>query len=472
MIFSSFPFIFLFLPLTIIGYFQLSRFVSFYWAKVFLVAASLFFYGYWNPVYVVLIVGSCLVNFKLGSWLTPTPTRDPTARRRLLFITVAGNLAMLGFFKYCNFIIFNFNFLAGHTFDYLEIVLPLAISFFTFQQIAFLVDSYRGSVKEYDLVNYFLFVTFFPQLIAGPIVHHSEVIPQFENETNRHVNYDHLSAGLYLFSIGLFKKVVLADSLSLFVGAGYDTTANLTIVEAWIVALSYTFQLYFDFSGYTDMGLGAARMFNIDLPQNFLSPYKSLNIQEFWRKWHITLSRWLSNYLYIPLGGSRLGKWLTYRNLMITFLLGGLWHGAGWTFVLWGFLHGLATVIHRIWKGTAIQMPKWLAWFITFQFVNAAWVFFRAPDLKSAGRIFKGMLGLSGSVGMNSFISIATMDRYLYLFFLILSGVLVLFWPNSMEKSKNLSYRAASIVSIVLLVSVSLLFLNSSTPKEFLYFDF
>ncbi len=472
MIFSSFEFIFLFLPITIFFYFQINKFINHFWGKIFLVLASLFFYGYWNPQYVLLILLSCLVNFRLGSYLIPGKEKTNPARRVFLIAGIAGNLLFLGFFKYFNFLIQNVNFIFHGSFDYLEIILPLAISFFTFQQIAYLVDSYRGKTREYDIVNYFLFVTFFPQLIAGPIVHHSEVIPQFENTSNRFINYDNLSIGFYLFAIGLFKKAVIADSLSLFVDAGYKSGDPLTFIEAWIVSLSYTFQLYFDFSGYTDMGLGAARMMNIVLPQNFLSPYKSLNIQEFWKRWHITLGRWLSNYLYIPLGGNRLGSWRTYRNLMITFLLGGFWHGAGWTFIIWGFLHGLATVCHRIWKSMFLRMPRWLAWFITFQFVNAAWVFFRAPDISSALQVFEGMLGLTRFYGLVRFGEINTTDLYMYICILPLSGLLAVFARNSFEKTASFQFNYKNMFFTVFMFLTSLMFLNSITPKEFLYFDF
>ncbi len=472
MIFSSFPFLFLFLPITLAGYFQIARRGSHSLAKLWLVAASLFFYGWWNWHYVPLILGSCLFNFRMGLHLLPSGDRSPAVRRRGLVLGIAINLLVLGFFKYTHFAVGNLEALFSTQFDLMKIVLPLAISFFTFQQIAYLVDSWRGTTRETQPVNYLLFVTFFPQLIAGPIVHHAEVIPQFEDESRRTPDWDHLSRGLYLFSMGLFKKVVIADSLSLFVGLGFDSAGPLSLFEAWITTLSYTMQLYFDFSGYTDMGLGAARMFNIELPQNFLSPYKSGNIQEFWRRWHITLSRWLMTYLYIPLGGSRGPLSANLRNLMITFTLGGLWHGAGWTFVLWGICHGTATIVHRLFTTTKRRLPFLVSWAMTFVFVHFAWVLFRASSFSSAVRQFKAMTGFSGLFSMKMFYHVHLFDRVLYLTILGAALVAVFSLPNSRTLSDRLTWSRSGVARVVLLLLVALLFMNSSTPKAFLYFDF
>jgi D-alanyl-lipoteichoic acid acyltransferase DltB (MBOAT superfamily) len=274
--------------------------------------------------------------------------------------------------------------------------LPLAISFFTFQQIAYLVDSHRGETKEYGFINYTLFVTFFPQLIAGPIVHHKEMMPQFIKRENFSINYKNMSEGIFLFTIGLFKKIVLADMFAIPATLGFDNAESLSFFPAWMTSLSYTLQLYFDFSGYTDMAIGSALIFNIKLPINFNSPYRALNIQLFWRRWHITLSRFLKEYLYIPLGGNQYGKTRTGLNLLITFVLGGIWHGAGWTFLFWGLLHGFYTVIHRSWTTTGIRLNKILSWLITFNCVNIAWVFFRAKNFEDALKVLKGMTGISG----------------------------------------------------------------------------
>jgi alginate O-acetyltransferase complex protein AlgI len=303
---------------------------------------------------------------------------------------------LLGYYKYTDFFISNLNALAGWNLALQKIVLPLGISFFTFTQIAYLVDAYKGTAREYDFLNYSLFVTFFPHLLAGPIIHHKEMMPQFASRWNKVLNYKNLSLGLFLLIIGLFKKVIIADELLPVASAGFDATRSLTLIEAWVTSVSYTFQLYFDFSAYTDMALGTALLFNIKLPINFNSPYKALDIADFWRRWHITLSRFLRDYIYIPLGGNRKGRLRTYLNLMATFLVGGLWHGAGWTFVFWGFLHGAGTAIHRFWSSHNLRVPKVLAWLLTFNFVNIAWVFFRAKTWADAMKVLRGMAGLNG----------------------------------------------------------------------------
>ena len=278
----------------------------------------------------------------------------------------------------------------------LYLALPLAISFFTFQQIAYLVDSYRKQVKQHNMLDYCVFVSFFPQLIAGPIVHHKQMMPQFSNKPQQRINIQNINLGLFIFAMGLFKKVVIADQFAVWASNGFDNLEVISFVGAWVTSLSYTFQLYYDFSGYTDMAIGSALMFNITLPINFNSPYKALNIQDFWRRWHITLSNFLRDYIYVPLGGNRVSEFNVYFNLFITFLLGGLWHGAGWTFIAWGALHGFAVIIHRAWTKLGLRMNRFLAWFITFNFVNIAWVFFRAKEWNDAIMLLKGMMGFQG----------------------------------------------------------------------------
>ena len=330
------------------------------------------------------------VNYFIGNSLV---RRDfsKIKKKRIFVLGIIFNLVLLGYFKYYDFFITNINQLVDLELTLLHLALPLGISFFTFQQISYLADSYKGETKEYNVLNYSLFVTFFPQLIAGPIVHHKEMMPQFADNVNNVFKHKNFATGFYVFALGLFKKSVIADSLAPWANAGFDTTNVLNMLEAWATSLSYTFQLYFDFSGYTDMAIGIGLMFNIVLPINFNSPYKSLNIQDFWRRWHITLSRFLRDYIYIPLGGNRLGDFATYKNLMITFLIGGLWHGAGWTFIFWGFLHGAALVVNRFWDKLGFEMNKVLAWFITFNFVNIAWIFFRAKNWDDALKVLDGM---------------------------------------------------------------------------------
>lgn len=330
-------------------------------------------------------------------------------RRGILMTGVAVNLGLLGYFKYANFFVDNLNLVAGTTFHLETIILPLAISFFTFQQIAYLVDAFKGITKEYDFLHYALFVTFFPQLIAGPIVHHKEMLPQFMKKDDGSSHSSNLAVGLTIFFIGLFKKAVLADGVAVYASPVFATAASgesLDFFQAWGGALAYTMQLYFDFSGYSDMAIGASRMFGIKLPINFHSPYKATSISEFWRRWHITLSRFLRDYLYIPIGGNGHGRSRRYRNLIITMLLGGLWHGAGWTFVIWGGLHGFYLCVNHFWRFFKSQLnilnspAGWVrrscAWFLTFIAVVVGWVFFRATSLDAALIILDGMAGLNG----------------------------------------------------------------------------
>jgi alginate O-acetyltransferase complex protein AlgI len=402
LLFTSPHYLFLFLPLTVLCYFVLNRLDDKRVGKAWLVLASLYFYGYWNPAYLLLIVSSMLGNFGLGYALHRVKQAnggDANNRKPVLIAGIVFNLGILGYYKYSDFLINNTNSLLGTNLPMLDLVLPLAISFFTFQQIAYLVDCYQEDTQEYDLLSYCLFVVFFPQLIAGPIVHHKEMMPQFLRRENTVPNYNHIAQGLLIFAIGLFKKVVIADSFAVWADAGFADTAGLDLMSAWGTSLSYTLQLYYDFSGYSDMAIGAALLFNIRLPVNFNSPYKALNIQEFWRRWHMTLSRWLRDYLYIPLGGNRRGSIRIYVNLMATFVLGGLWHGAGWTFIFWGVLHGAALCTHRLWKTLDIRLPGLLSLTMTFLFVNTAWVFFRAEDMTSAVDLLQGMAGLNPTSG-------------------------------------------------------------------------
>jgi len=398
LLFNSYTFIFIFLPVTFFLYFYLNRIRLTEASKGILVVSSLLFYSWWNIDYLPLILLSIIFNYAIGSSLARQRVKTGISRRMLLLVGVTGNLGLLGYYKYFDFFLTNINYILGANFQLFHLILPLAISFFTFQQIAYLVDSYRGETKEYDFLNYTIFVTFFPQLIAGPIVHHKEMMPQFANARNKVINYQNIGRGLFIFSFGLFKKVVIADTFAPWANAGFDLSTSLTFFEAWATSLSYTFQLYFDFSGYTDMAIGAALLFNIKLPLNFWSPYKSGNIQDFWRRWHITLSRFLRDYIYIPLGGNRKGEARTFLNLMITFILGGIWHGAGWTFIFWGFMHGAALVTHRLWQKTGLKLNAVIAWFLTFNFVNIAWIFFRAKEWSDASKVLKGMLGYNGIV--------------------------------------------------------------------------
>ncbi len=396
MLFSSHEYLLLFLPISVVLYFLLQTWQATRLAKAWLVFASLFFYGWWNPKYIPIILFSILLNFSIGTALTRAKHKGGLVRKCLLTGGISANIILLGYFKYYDFVVETANTFFGTHGAMHNLILPLGISFFTFTQIAFLVDTYKKDVEEYSLMNYFLFVTFFPHLIAGPIIHHAEMMPQFKQMDNAVINFKNLSVGIFLISMGLVKKILIADRFGEWVSTGFEHPETLNLLSAWATSLSYTFQIYFDFSGYTDMALGAALLFNIKLPINFNSPYKALDIQDFWRRWHITLSRFLKEYIYIPLGGNRTREILVYANLMVTFLIGGLWHGAGWTFLFWGFLHGAALLVHRTWKKTGSSLPNWLAWLLTFNFINMTWVFFRAKDLDSAMGVLKAMFGLQG----------------------------------------------------------------------------
>lgn len=492
MLFNSYEFIFLFLPITFFIYFYLNSKRLTEIAKGFLVFSSLFFYSYWEIKYLPIILVSMLFNYTIGNTLSKSNEENKKglhksfSKKSILIFGIICNVSLLGYFKYADFFIENFNLFTGSDIELLHLLLPLAISFFTFQQIAYLVDSYNSETKEYDFLNYALFVTFFPQLIAGPIVHHKEMMPQFANVKNKIKNYRNIALGIFIFSIGLFKKVVIADTFAVWANAGFDTAITLNLFEAWATSLSYTFQLYFDFSGYCDMAIGIALLFNIKLPINFNSPYKALNIQDFWRRWHITLSRFLRDYIYIPLGGNKKGNFRTYNNLMATFIVGGFWHGAGWTFLFWGFLHGLALSIHRVWQSLGLKMWTWLAWLITFNFVNIAWVFFRAKEWNDAIKVLLGMFGLSGIVFKEklsdklSFLSpygveFGEVTKNIgngseSLKWIIFAFIIILVFSNSMEKKESFLCNYRTILLTLVFSIGGILSLNKIS--EFLYFNF
>jgi D-alanyl-lipoteichoic acid acyltransferase DltB (MBOAT superfamily) len=400
MLFNSFEFILLFLPITLAVYFAVGRLADQRWAFGWLLFASLFFYAWWNPANLAIIILSVCFNYGVGQHVIQRA--EQPRRKWFLGLGIAANLALLGYFKYANFFVDNWNALGGTPLHLQRIVLPMAIAFFTFQQIVFLVEAYRGQAKDYDFLHYALLVTFFPHLIAGPIVHYREMLTQFNRPGLRRFAASHFAVGVTIFGLGLFKKVILADGVAPFANSVFGATGNdvtLTVFEAWTGALAYTFQLYFDFSGYSDMAIGLARMFGIRFPMNFNSPYKAVNIIDFWRRWHITLSRFLRDYLYIPLGGNRKGPLRRHLNLFTTMLLGGLWHGAGWTFVIWGGLHGFYLIVNHLWRGVRERLGwerstlagRAAARALTFLCVVIAWVFFRAESYQSAVRILDAM---------------------------------------------------------------------------------
>lgn len=493
MLFISNTFIFIFLPVAFLLYFYPYRSKRLPIHKVSLLAMCMVFYGYYYVYYLPILITSIIINFFIGNYLS-----KGNASKAVLTVGIILNILVIFYFKYLGFFSQNISAIINIENFATNLLLPLGISFFTFQQVAFLIDCYQGKIQRNDFLTYSIFVSFFPQLIAGPIVLHQELSPQLLKQNHAHINKEHIIKGLSLFAIGLFKKVAIADKLAILVKSGYASSSSLTLFESWATSLSYTLQLYFDFSGYTDMALGAALLFNIKLPVNFNSPYKSGNIQEFWRRWHITLGRFFRDYLYIPLGGNKKGLSRTTFNIMITFALCGLWHGAGWTFVLWGCLHGIALAILVIWQKINYRMSLFLGWFITINFINLSWVFFRANSIKEAVDIIKGMFGANGITFpaqlhtwliqlqhhlpvlqsltiKQSLNSSFGLKAYTFIFLLFIP---VLCFPNSQQliaklfsaRSSNFSYVPAAAFGFLMFLGI--LFANISTYSEFIYFNF
>lgn len=514
MLFNSFGFLFLFMPAVVLGFFLLAR-LRRDWAAAWLALASLFFYGWWDVRYLPLLLGSICLNYLAGRLIAQCQGRP---RLRWLTLAVVLNLALLGYYKYAAFAIGSINALLGSDYPLLAVVLPIGISFFTFTQIAFLVDTYRGEVREVNFTHYLLFVTYFPHLIAGPVLHHKEMMPQFADARNYRLSARNWAIGLSIFAIGLAKKVLVADNLAEYANAVFNQGGAPGLLVAWGGVLAYAFQLYFDFSGYSDMAIGLSRLFGVKLPLNFHSPYQSPNIIVFWRHWHMTLSRFLRDYLYIPLGGGRKGALRRYLNLMITMVLGGLWHGAGWNFVIWGALHGAYLMINHGWQ--ALRGPRTgdsrtarvAGVALTFVAVCVAWVFFRASDLTRALEILRGMFMMAG-IGLPDAIGLRLgdglrgwMEAHGVVFYLgggarfvetwlwvLAAGVLVFFCPNTQQIMRHMepaltepgstqraepgapdsggwrpTRRWACWIGVLLVLSL----LSLNRPAEFLYFQF
>ncbi|MBC7799391.1 MAG: MBOAT family protein [Gemmatimonadaceae bacterium] len=424
-----------------------------------LVVASLAFYGYWDVRFVPALVALTLANWAVVRWFAWA------GDRRILGLGVALNLAVLGGCKYADFVGEGVADLLGLPFTPFGILLPLGVSFFTFQKISYLIDLRRGDRHVYGLLEFFAFVTFFPQLIAGPLVRHNEIIPQFQADPRGEVAWENLSRGFALFTIGFAKKVGLADTIALVCDPLFARAATtaLSAPEAWLAAGSYSLQIYFDFSGYSDMAIGLGLMFGLRLPLNFAAPYRATNIREFWRRWHMTLSRFLRDYLYVPLGGNRGGGFLQARNVVATMLLGGLWHGAAWSFVVWGGLHGLALAVNGAWARAGWRMPAWLGWVMTLGFVVAAWVVFRAPDAATAINVLGGMAGLQGWG--------ATAVPYRAVLAVAVAAALI--GPTSQDAALSWLRPAPWIAVPVGAALVGLLVLSGErAPNEFIYFQF
>lgn len=495
MLFNSPIYIFIFLPVVIIIYFFLNKIRLTFAGKIWLVLASLFFYGYWSEKYLILIMSSILINYSLGRALRLRAQEKGKEehgflrRKTILVIGIGFNIGLLGYYKYIDFFIENIRWIFQADIPLFRLALPLAISFFTFQQIAFLVDSYKKGTKEYNFINYCLFVTFFPQLISGPIVHHSEVMPQFARKKNHILNWKNISMGLFIFSMGLFKKVFIADTFSLWAAAGFDSDAQLSFFEAWGTSLSFTFQIYYDFSGYTDMAIGAALMCNIRLPENFNSPYQAPNITEFWKRWHMTFMRWIRDYVYVPLRQLNRSEPNAHLSLMIALILSGLWHGAGWLFIIFGALHGIALSIHRVWKQLGYKMSALKGVILTFIFLNLTTVFFRARELEDVGRVLGGMVDVEQmyiskplSILVNSltqgYFGLVEVDRNFILpmdcaWYIFIFGVLTFFFKNSTQVARNIhSFKYFHALYIAFVLIFVLLSNIQNTPSEFLYYNF
>lgn len=485
MLFNSYIFILCFLPITWIIYFSLNKLNKNGLAKTMLLIASLIFYGYFNPNYLFIILTSILCNYVLNKILRKT--RNKKVKTIYLIIGLMINIGIIFFFKYYDFFISNINTVFKRNYGLMNLLLPLGISFFTFQQISYIVDVYKDKVPDYRFLDYALFVTFFPQLIAGPIVLHSEIIPQFENEKNKKVNSLNVLKGLYAFARGMVKKVILADTFGLVVAQVFDVLgANTNTTNLIIGMLSYTIQIYFDFSGYCDMATGIALLFNIKLPINFNSPYKSYNIREFWDRWHITLTRFLTTYVYIPLGGNRKGKIRTYVNILIVFLVSGLWHGANYTFIIWGLLHGIASVITRISKEKLEKLNTVFQWLLNFAFINITWIFFRATSVTTALKMIKNIISCNfGPIDTKIITSFQLPELkqiidllggrdlqgiiYMLVFF-VFALVAILCMKNTNEKLEEYKPSWKKITTTVILFMWSLVSLSG--VSTFLYFNF
>lgn len=482
MLFNSYQFIFIFLPVTFALYAAVRRFDQGVSVGVLLIA-SLVFYGYFDVWNLPILILSTLANWTFFKLLH---SRSPKAIKSLVIIAIMFNVLLLGVFKYYGFVA---GLIFGDKASKLSVPnLPIAISFFTFQQISFIVDKSKAGPDDTTFVDYAAYITFFPHLLAGPIVRHHELIPQLQV---RPLKLSMLSSGIFMFALGLAKKVLIADGLSGWVATGFAKGEALNLIDAWTLALSFTFQLYFDFSGYSDMAIGLALMFGFTIPENFNSPYRATSLQGFWRRWHMTLSRWLRDYLYIPLGGNQMGASRSYVNLVITMTLGGLWHGAGWTYVAWGLAHGLGLAVHRGWHKLGLNLGAGLGWLATFLFVVNAWVIFRAPDFLKASQVYKAMYGYGAALPPfiiergdgKTVLDIAAQPFGLYPSYavgvLVLVAMVALLAPNTSAMRRRIDAAPNSPVAVMLMAWAGAIgtlavkrMLEVSSPSEFLYFQF
>lgn len=501
MLFNSYIFIFLFFPVCLIGYYSLLHQKKKELAQLFLIAMSFWFYGYFQVNYLLIMIVSIAGNYLFHRLLSCT--QSSAHSKMILVFSIAANLGVLFYFKYYDFFIENINAVFETSFVLRHVLLPLGISFFTFQQIGFIVDTYRKEVKNTDFLSYVLFVSFFPQLIAGPIVKQDEMLPQFVHMGEKEFDWEKFSRGFVLFIMGMFKKVILADTLGAGVNYGYENLALLGRMDALLVILSYSLQLYFDFSGYCDMARGIGGMLGIEIPVNFRSPYRAANIIDFWKRWHITLNRFFMQYVYIPLGGNRKGKIRMYANLLIVFLLSGIWHGAGWNFIVWGMMHGILYVITRWcqerWKRqndgaeTAGKhmchiIMTYVSRICLFLYVSIAWVYFRAESVAQAnamllcawkGKVQKLSIDLAECFRLDEFwyvLKILHLDnmaysRYILMFALLAAGIwFAMFCKNADEVAGKI--KAKPVCAVFFGAVFVWCVLSFSQVSTFLYFNF
>ncbi len=486
MLFHSYIFVMLFLPIALLGYYLLNRFKQYHIRNVFLLIMSLWFISYLDVRYLLAVLVSMIGNF--GIYLLLKRQEAKNKRKTTLALGLSFNLVLLLVFKYSDFVLENINTIFHSDFPLWNLLLPLGISFYTFKQITFLMDCYRDETIRVSFLEYALYITFFPQFIQGPITLQGEMVPQFRMK-QKAFQCESFARGIYAFTMGLGKKVLIADTLSKVVAAGYDDVTLLNSPSAILLILSYTLQIYFDFSGYCDMALGLGTLFQIHIPINFNSPYKAVSIDDFWDRWHMTLTRFFTRYVYFPLGGSRKGRARTYLNILIIFFLSGLWHGAAYTFIIWGLLHGLAKMICRVFKQVKITIPKIVGWCITFIFVNVAWVFFRAESLKQAGFLLKQ--AVSGGFGpiekemyeaIDKMVEVSLIERmdviglgrmipgYYLIAFIVILVFACVFMRNTQEKMQNLKFNLREMITTTIILFISLISLSGIT--EYIYFNF
>lgn len=475
MIFSTYEFIFLFLPVTFFVYFILNRFDLNSIAKIWLIICSLYFYAQGSPDFFVFFLGSIVGNYIIGSTMARMEGNQKAQKKLLLLIGLAGNIGLLGYYKYTDFFIENYNLLTGSSYALKHIVLPIGISFFTFQLIAFLVDSYRGETKQYDIINYLLFITFFPQLIVGPIIHHGEIVPQFENKANLKINYDNVAKGIFLFSIGCAKKILLADPMTTNAQEFFNNIGSSPdLLLTWFSSIEYTISYYFDLSGYADMAIGLGLMFNIVIPQNFDSPYKARNFQDYWRRWHMTLSRFLSNYIFRSVY-KRDVKWRNYYiATMVTFFVSGFWHGAGWTFVVWGLVNGIFVCTASWMKRKNLKFPFWLAFPLTALGVVLARVLFVSNTFSDAWHVYRGLVNVS-SLGADFSTMLSSVGHFISIhkssgLRLVIGIIICWFLPSS--KTMTEKFKANIWTAIYAGILMLLCITQMNKVVQFLYFQF